>query len=136
MNFGRLRGLLAEDTFTELCEGELGADSEIGNTCGERASGFCRFAFDAGTVRDIDEETEVGESDRDGLEEHGDGAGDSVRSTTPRRELGRVLEAVVSVELERDPTGKEFRATRVTSKEMRRGDCTCVCPWLGAHAGL
>jgi hypothetical protein len=115
---------------------ELGVDSEIGNTLGERASGFCRLGFDAGTVKDIDEETEGGESESDGVEGHGEGIGDSVRSTTPRRELGRAVAAAVNAALERDPTDTELRGTRETSKEMRRGECTCVCPWLGEHAGL
>ena len=61
-----------------------------------------------------------------------------MRSTTPRRELGmgRTFAAAANVALERGLTVEELRGTRETSKEMRRGECTCVSPLLGERVGL
>ncbi|KAF8476503.1 hypothetical protein JB92DRAFT_2838139 [Gautieria morchelliformis] len=77
-----------------------------------------------------------GESESDGLEEDGDGTGDSVRSTTPKRGsgMGWAFGAAVNSALERRPANKELWGTRETSKDNRLGECTCVC--LGEPAGL
>lgn len=82
----------------------------------------------------MEEENEVGESD--GSEEHGDGIGDSVRSTTRRCGLGmdKTFVAAVSVALERNSGIKGLWGTRKTSKETRLGECACACSWLREHA--
>jgi len=136
MNLARLSGLFVEVKFIVGGEGNAGDDREFGSTGGEWANKFARLPFGRGTASDMEEENEVGESESDGLEEQGDGIGDSVRSTTPRRGLGmgKAFVTAASVALERAPTDKELRGARETSKEVRRGECTWVCSWLREHA--